>query len=302
MFATLDLIGAIVFPAWLDDTIIEIGPLALKWYGLSYVIGLFGAYMYASRVAETGRFWVPNGHTRGPQIVPTRDDLSDLMFYAFIGILVGGRVGWVILYGTELIWTKPLDIFKVWQGGMSFHGGFLGVCAAVGYAAWRKNTSYMRFADLAWIGAPIGLGLVRIANFINQELYGRVTDVPWAFIFETDSTSQARHPSQLYEAFLEGFVLWMILRIMTKRGGLTKPGLVTGAGVAGYGAFRFFVEFFREPDATLFGPLSRGMAYSLPMVFIGLGVMIWAARRAAVEPTYAARVAKDGTTPKPKEA
>lgn len=302
MFATLDLIGAIVFPAWLDDTIIEIGPLALKWYGLSYVIGLFGAYMYASRVAETGRFWVPNGATRGPQIVPTRDDLSDLMFYAFIGILVGGRVGWVILYGTELIWTKPLDIFKVWQGGMSFHGGFLGVCAAVGYAAWRKNTSYMRFADLAWIGAPIGLGLVRIANFINQELYGRVTDVPWAFIFETDSTSQARHPSQLYEAFLEGFVLWLILRIMTKRGGLTKPGLVTGAGVAGYGAFRFFVEFFREPDATLFGPLSRGMAYSLPMVFIGLGVMIWAARRAAVKPSYAARVAKDGTTPKPKEA
>ena len=294
MFALFELIGAIVFPSWLDDTIIQIGPIALKWYGLSYVIGLFGAYLYASRVAETGKYWLPNGGaTRGPQIVPTRDDLSDLMFYAFIGILLGGRLGWVILYGGTQIWENPLDVLMIWKGGMSFHGGFLGVCAAVGYAAWRKKTSYMRFADLAWIGAPIGLGLVRIANFINQELYGRATDVPWAFIFETDFTSQPRHPSQLYEAFLEGFVLWLILRIMTKRGGLTKPGLITGAGVAGYGAFRFFVEFFREPDASLFGPLSRGMAYSLPMVIIGLGVMIWAARRKAVDPVYAARLAAD---------
>lgn len=292
MFALTDLIGAIVFPSWLDDTIFSIGPFALRWYGLSYVVGLFGAYLYGARVAEQGRYWLPSGLTRGPLIVPTRNDLSDLMFYAFIGILAGGRIGWVLLYGTELIWTAPLDIFKVWQGGMSFHGGFLGVCAAVGYAAWRKNTSYMRFADLAWVGAPIGLGLVRLANFVNQELYGRVTDVPWAFIFETDPTSQPRHPSQLYEAFLEGFLLWLILRIMTKRGALTKPGLVTGAGVAGYGLFRFSVEFVREPDATLFGPLTRGMAYSLPMVVIGAGVMLWAVRRRAVEPVYANRQAE----------
>ncbi|MGB6228823.1 MAG: prolipoprotein diacylglyceryl transferase [Litorimonas sp.] len=292
MFVLFDLFGAIVFPEWLDETIVEIGPVALRWYGLSYIVGLFGAYFYAARVAETGRYWVPSGPTRAPQIVPTREDLSDLMFYAFFGIILGGRIGWVILYGGADIWSRPLDILKVWEGGMSFHGGFLGVCAAVGYAAWRKKTSYMRFADLAWIGAPIGLGLVRIANFINQELYGRVTDVPWAFIFETDFTSQPRHPSQLYEAFLEGFLLWFILRLMTKRGALTKPGLVTGAGVAGYGLFRFSVEFVREPDATLFGPLTRGMAYSLPMVLIGVAVMIWAYRRQAVAPVYAARLAK----------
>ncbi len=302
----IDFIAAIRFPPWISEDVPFTGGF-VKWYGLAYVVGLFGAYLYAARQAETRARWLPIGATRGPQIVPTRDDLSDLMFYAFLGIIAGGRLGYVILYDTDLIWTEPLQIiFGIRGGGMSFHGGFLGVCAAVGYAAWRKNTSYMRFADLAWIGAPIGIGLVRLTNFINQELWGRPTDVPWAFIFpKTDEGLTPRHPSQLYEAFLEGLVLWLILRFLTTKGGLSKPGLITGAGVAGYGIFRFSVEFFREHDPIpqfgtypMIGELTRGMAYSLPMIIVGTGVMIWAWRRKAVDPIYA----RDQKTEEPVNA
>lgn len=291
-------IGAIPFPSWIDSTAFSIGPISIEWYGISYVVGLLLAYLYAAKIAENKAYWTPTGPTRGPLIVPTRNDLGDLMFYAFIGILAGGRLGYVLLYDTDMIWTDPLQIvLGIRGGGMSFHGGFLGVCAAVGYAAWRKKTSYMRFADLAWVGAPIGLGLVRIANFVNQELYGRATDVPWAFIFQTDPDRLPRHPSQLYEAFLEGLVLWFILRLMTKRGALTKPGLITGAGVAGYGLFRFCVEFVRTPDPIpQFGLLTRGMAYSLPMVAVGLFVIIWAMRRNAVTPHYVAEQADKAAT------
>jgi len=293
MLTFIDLIGAIIFPSWLSEDIISIGPITLKWYGVAYVVGLFGAYLYAARIAETGKYWLTSGATRGPLIVPTRDDLSDLMFYAFIGILAGGRLGYILFYSTDTIWTAPQDIIKVWEGGMSFHGGFLGVCAAIGYAAWRKKTSYMRFADVAAIGAPIGLGLVRVTNFINQELYGRPTDVAWGVIFPKAPDSLPRHPSQLYEAFLEGLVLWIILRILTTRfKALTKPGLVTGAFVMGYGLFRFGVEFVRTPDnIPQFGMLTRGMAYSLPMILVGFLVIVWAMRRDAVEPAYAARAA-----------
>ncbi|WP_298912160.1 prolipoprotein diacylglyceryl transferase [uncultured Algimonas sp.] len=304
MISLIDLFGAIVFPTWLDETALEIGPVSVKWYGIAYVVGLFAAYLYAVRIAETGKHWLPPGPTRGPQIIPTREDLSDLMFYAFLGILIGGRIGFVLLYSIDMIWTAPFDVLKIWDGGMSFHGGFLGVCAAVGYAAWRKKTSYMRFADLACIGAPIGLGLVRITNFVNQELYGHPTDLPWGVIFQTAPDSLPRHPSQLYEAFLEGFVLWLILRVLTTRfKGLTKPGLITGVFVMGYGVFRFMVEFVRTPDnIPQFGMLTRGMAYSLPMVAVGLGVAIWAARRAAVEPAYASRRIGTGKTATPGTA
>ena len=292
MIVSLSIVGAILFPGWISENAIEIGSFTVKWYGVAYVVGLVLAYLYAARVAETGKYWLPTGETRAPQIVPTREDLSDLMFYAFIGIIAGGRLGYVILYSTDMIWTAPQDIILgIRGGGMSFHGGFLGVCAAVGYAAWRKKTSYMRFADLACIGAPIGLGLVRVTNFMNQELYGHPTDMPWGVIFPKAPDSLPRHPSQLYEAFLEGLVLWLILRVLTARfKALSKPGLITGMFVLGYGAFRFMVEFVRTPDPIpQFGMLTRGMAYSLPMVAVGLGVAIWAARRQAVSPVYAAQ-------------
>lgn len=295
MITFIDLIGAIIFPTWISEDAFSLGPITVKWYGIAYVVGLFSAYLYAARVAEVKTYWLASEPTRGPLIVPTREDLSDLMFYAFIGIFVGGRLGWVILYSTDMLWTAPQDIvLGIRGGGMSFHGGFLGVCAAIGYTAWRKKTSYMRIADFAAIGAPIGIGLVRITNFMNQELYGRPTEMAWGVIFQKAPDSLPRHPSQLYEAFLEGLVLWLILRILTTRfKAMSKPGLVTGAFVLGYGVFRFGVEFVRTPDnIPQFGLLTRGMAYSLPMVVIGLIVVVWAVRRDAVTPAYARKANK----------
>ncbi|MGB3456060.1 MAG: prolipoprotein diacylglyceryl transferase [Litorimonas sp.] len=287
-----DFIGAIVFPSWISENAFEIGSFQVKWYGIAYIVGLYGAYMYAARVAEAGRNWLPAGPVRGPEIVPTRDDLYDLMFAAFFGIIVGGRLGYVILYDTSMIWTAPQDIvLGIRGGGMSFHGGFVGVCLAVLYTAWRKKTSVLRYADLTAIGAPIGIGLVRLTNFVNQELYGHPTDLPWGVIFPKAPDSLPRHPSQLYEAFLEGLVLFLILRLLTRRfKALSRPGLATGAFILGYGIFRFFVEFVRTPDPIpQFGMLTRGMAYSLPMIVIGLALTIWAARRASVDPAYAAK-------------
>ena len=287
MFAILiEMFGAITFPSWIDDEAFPLGPLSVKWYGISYIIGIYGAYFYSARMAKRPDVWITDGTARKTEIVPNKVMLQDFMFYCFVGIIVGGRLGYILFYSTDTIWKAPLDIFKVWDGGMSFHGGFLGVCAAVWYAAWRKKLDLWRVADVIAIGAPLGLLSVRfLGNFVNQELYGRVTDVPWGFIFATAPDSQPRHPSQLYEAFLEGIVIFLVLRILcTRFKALTKPGICAGTFIMLYGLFRFMVEFVREPDATMFGPLTRGMAYSLPMVVVGLAILIWAARRAPVSP------------------
>ena len=282
----IDMFGAITFPTWIKDEAFALGPLSVKWYGISYILGIYGAYFYAASVAKRRDVWIAGGATRKPEIVPNKVMLQDLMFYCLIGIIAGGRIGYILFYSTSTIWTAPLDIFKVWDGGMSFHGGFLGVCAAVFYTKWRKELNLWRIADVTAIGAPLGLLSVRfLGNFINQELYGRVTDMPWGFIFATAPDSQPRHPSQLYEAFLEGIVIFLVLRLLCiKFKALTKPGICAGAFILMYGAFRFFVEFFREPDAAMFGPLTRGMTYSLPMVFVGLAIVIWAMRRSPVSP------------------
>ncbi len=282
----IDLINAIPFPDWISPDVISIGNFGIKWYGLAYIAGLYGAYFYAASLVKKRDIWIASGATRQPELVPTKIMLQDLMFYCLIGIIVGGRLGYVALYSPSMFIEAPLDVFKVWQGGMAFHGGFLGVCAAVIYAHWRKKLGLARIADMAAVGAPLGLLAVRFfGNFFNQELYGRVTDVPWAFIFATAPDSQPRHPSQLYEAFLEGIVIFLVLRILClKFKALTKPGLCAGMFVFLYGVFRFFIEFFREPDATQFGALTRGMTYSLPMIVIGLAVVIWAVRRSPVSP------------------
>ena len=305
MLALFADINAIVFPSWLDDEAFGIGPISVKWYGLAYLAGVFGAYYYAYRMCARKDVWVSGQVTRLPELIPSKLMLQDLMFYCLLGIIVGGRLGSVLLYGfgdlstyfdkmpENELWAKFLATFMVWKGGMSFHGGFLGVCGAVFYMHWRKKLGLMRIADLTAIGAPIGLGLVRLANFVNEELYGRVTDVPWAFIFSTDQTSQPRHPSQLYEAFLEGLVIWLVLRVLcTRFKALTKPGVCAGTFIMLYGLFRFSVEFVREPDADMFGPLTRGMAYSLPMAVIGLALLIWAWKRAPVSPKRVAEPAK----------
>jgi phosphatidylglycerol---prolipoprotein diacylglyceryl transferase len=281
---SLELVRAIPFPDWIKPEAFAIGPLSVKWYGISYILGLFGAYYYANRSSANQSIWQHNKATGEPVLVPNKRMLEDLMFFSLIGIIVGGRIGFILLYGLGDYIKDPVRIFKVWEGGMAFHGGFLGVCVAAIYLAKSRKLRLMRVADILAISAPIGLFLVRLANFVNQELYGRVADVPWAFIFTQNGFPLSpRHPSQLYEAFLEGAVIFSVLWFASRNFKiLTKPGLATGMFLAMYGSFRIFVEFFREPDATLFGPLTRGMTYSLPMVIIGILVIIWAAKRAPV--------------------
>ncbi|MEP3654712.1 MAG: prolipoprotein diacylglyceryl transferase [Litorimonas sp.] len=282
----LSIITAIDFPSWLREDVFTIGSFSLKWYGLGYVVGLFGAYLYAVSLTKRRDVWLQSGPTRIPVVVPTKEMLSDLMFYCLIGIIAGGRLGWVALYSPETFLT-PLEVFKVWTGGMSFHGGFLGVVGAGIYASWKFKIEVFRIGDLASIGAPIGIGIVRLfGNFINQELWGRPTDLPWAMRFPKDPDFLARHPSQLYEAFLEGLVLFLILRVLAVRyKALTKPGIIFGSMVFFYGLFRFCIEFVREPDnIPQFGMLTRGMAYSLPMIIIGAIIIVWAYGRAPVSP------------------
>lgn len=268
----INIISATNFPKWLSSEILNIGPLSIKWYGVSYIIAIYSGYYYSISVIQNPNFWFNNKTSIDKNKIPNKVILQDLMFYSLLGIIIGGRVGYIALYNTSTIWTSPLDIFKVWQGGMSFHGGFLGVCLAVYYSKLKNKCNLWRLSDLIAIGAPLGLFAVRVlGNFLNQELYGRVTDVPWAMIFSTDPNLLPRHPSQLYEAFLEGLVIFIFLRyIMFKFKALMIPGLCTGFFIFLYGCFRLAVEFFREPDnINQFGVLTRGMAYSIPMIIIG---------------------------------
>ncbi len=285
----ISLFQAIDFPSWIKPEIFKIPgtPLALTWYGLSYVVGIFLAYRWAVRSVKNKEIWRPNQMTRGSELIPNQTKLEDFAFWCFLGIIVGGRVGYIILYDLQDTLLDPLSALKVWNGGMSFHGGFAGVCLAAWWINRRNPISLWRWADMAAIGAPIGLGAVRIANFINQELYGRETDVPWAFVFRSDPQLLARHPSQLYEAFLEGFVIFLVLwYVSRKHKALTKPGICAGLFFLLYGCFRTFVEFFREPDASLFFGITRGMAYSIPMIIIGLLILRWALKRPPVAPKF----------------
>lgn len=283
-----DLIYAIPFPDWIKPDIFKIGNFGVKWYGVAYVVGVFLAFYYAVKTTEKKPIWQITDISRGPELIPNRHMLEDFMFFCLLGIILGGRIGSILLYDTAQYLENPLRIFMIWKGGMAFHGGFLGVCVAVWYMARSRKMEIWRIADMAAIGAPIGIGLVRITNFINQELYGRATDLPWGFVFNTDATSQPRHPSQLYEAALEGLVIFLLLRIAThKYKTLTRPGITAGLFIFLYGLFRILVENVREPDPIAqFGFLTRGMAYSLPMLIIGGAILYWASRRPPVSPKY----------------
>tara|TARA_R110002167_G_scaffold19055_6_gene70756 strand:- start:42735 stop:43595 length:861 start_codon:yes stop_codon:yes gene_type:complete len=246
------------FPV-IDPIIFSIGPVALRWYGMMYLIGFLGAMFIANKAADkSGGEW-------------TRDQVSDLLFYGFLGVILGGRVGYVLFYQFDYFLAEPLYLFKIWTGGMSFHGGLLGVIAAVYIFARKTNKSFLTVGDFVVPLVPIGLGMGRLGNFINAELWGRQTDVPWAMVFPTDSLQLPRHPSQLYEFFLEGVVLFVILTVVTR-----KPrnlGLASGIFLIGYGVFRTIIEFFREPDAHLglyFSFISKGQILSIPMILAGM--------------------------------
>lgn len=243
----------------IDPIIFSIGPVALRWYGMMYLIGFLGAMLIANKAADkSGGEW-------------TRDQVSDLLFYSFLGVILGGRVGYVLFYQWEYFLADPLYLFQIWQGGMSFHGGLLGVITAVYIFSRKTNKSFLKVGDFVVPLVPIGLGMGRLGNFINAELWGRQTDVPWAMIFPTDSLQLPRHPSQLYEFFLEGVVLFIILHLMAR-----KPrslGLASGTFLIGYGIFRSIIEFYREPDAHLglyFSFISKGQILSVPMILVGM--------------------------------
>jgi phosphatidylglycerol:prolipoprotein diacylglycerol transferase len=266
---------AIPFPI-VDPVLIEIGPIAIRWYALAYIVGIFLGWWYAKTLVRNQAIWGPAGSPMKPS------DIDDFVVWCAVGIILGGRVGYVLFYDLPRFLENPLEIFALWHGGMSFHGGFLGtVLAMVIFARIRKIPTWS-LIDVIAPSVTFGLFLGRLANFINGELYGRATDVSWAMVFP-DGGPEPRHPSQLYEALLEGIVLFIVLRILTNRlGKLQQPGFVSGAFAAGYGAARTFVEFFREPDIQigyLAGGLTMGMLLSVPMILFGVGLMIWSVRR-----------------------
>lgn len=263
----------IAFPVF-DPVAISIGPIAIRWYALAYIGGIVLGWIYARSLVKKERLW------GGPAPI-TLVQLDDFILWVTIGIIVGGRTGYVLFYNPAYFLQHPAEILQLWNGGMSFHGGFLGCVAAVMLFALKNNISILSLGDITTAVAPIGILLGRIANFINSELWGRPADssVPWAMVFPNGGPLP-RHPSQLYEAGLEGILLFLILAIMIRKGALKRPGLILGSFIAIYALARITGEFFREPDPQLgflWGGLTMGMLLSVPMIVAGaiLIVMSW---------------------------
>jgi phosphatidylglycerol:prolipoprotein diacylglycerol transferase len=266
---------AIPYPV-IDPILVEFGPITIRWYALAYVFGILLGWFYARRIVGNDSLWGPSGSP----IAKRRID--DLVVFGTIGIVVGGRLGYILVYDLQRFIDEPARIFALWEGGMSFHGGLIGVVVATVLFARFNKIPVWSLVDVIAVVAPIGLFLGRIANFINAELYGRVSDVPWAMVFPTGG-DLPRHPSQLYEAGLEGITLALVLAVLAYRGKLLRrPGFISGAFVAGYGTARTIGELFREPDPQLgfiAGDLTMGMMLSIPMILLGIVVMVVAGRR-----------------------
>jgi phosphatidylglycerol---prolipoprotein diacylglyceryl transferase len=266
----------IPFPA-INPVLISIGPFSIRWYALAYIVGIIAGWFYARAMIARQRYW------GGPAPI-TVADYDDFIIWITIGIIAGGRIGYVLFYNLKEFAAHPVQIFELWNGGMSFHGGVAGCVVATVLFALRRGLPMLTLGDVTTAVAPIGLFLGRIANFINGELWGRPTDVPWAMIFPNGGPIP-RHPSQLYEATLEGLVLLIVLGAMVRIGALKRPGLITGAFFFLYGVARTICEFFREPDAQLeaftrsTGGLTMGMLLCIPLMIAGLGLIALALSR-----------------------
>lgn len=261
---------ALPFPD-IDPIALSLGPLQIRWYALAYLVGFLMGWRYILMLAKKmpGR--------------PDKNDIDDFVPWAVAGVILGGRIGYVLFYNLPFYAGDPWEALKIWQGGMSFHGGAAGVILALFIYPMRRGFSVLRLSDLVCAAVPIGLFFGRIANFINGELYGRAApNVPWAVVFPGGGEIP-RHPSQLYEAVLEGAVLFIILLALYRMKSVReRPGLVSAAFLIGYGVFRGFVEFFREPDAQIgfvIGQISMGQILCLPMIVFGAGIIIYALRR-----------------------
>ena len=269
--AAMITLAVLTFPN-IDPVIFSIGPFAVRWYALAYIVGLIFGVWYMKQLVSKPALW--SGTT--PSATPLQID--DMFLWAMAGVVLGGRIGYLLFYGWVRVLDDPLYIFRVWEGGMSFHGGFFGVIIASYIYGKRNGIGLDRLLDLGAAATPVGLGLGRLANFINGELYGRETDVPWAFVFPNDLTGLPRHPSQLYEAALEGVLLFAVINYRVYRFKiLTKPGRAAGLYALIYGLSRIAVEFVREPDAQLgfFGGFfTMGMILSLPLLAIGIWLLL----------------------------
>ena len=253
----------------ISPVLFEIGPFALRWYALAYVAGLIAAWWLGKRLVADDRLWGGRAH-------PTPVDIDDLIVYAALGVVLGGRLAYVLFYNPNFYLAHPLEVFSTWHGGMSFHGGLVGSMLAMVFLARRRGFPILSLFDTMAPVAPIGLFLGRLGNFVNGELWGRVSDVPWAMVFPTGGP-EPRHPSQLYEAGLEGILLFAIVGLVVRAGGLARPGLTSGLFGVGYALARIGVEFVREPDEQLgylFGGwLTMGMVLSLPLLLAGLAFL-----------------------------
>jgi len=270
---------AITFPVF-DPIAFSIGWFVIRWYALAYIGGIVLGWIYARSLVKKERLW-------GGPVPITLVQLDDFILWVTLGIIVGGRTGYVLFYNPAFFIQHPAEIFQLWNGGMSFHGGFMGCVIAVMGFAMRNNISILSLGDITTAVGPIGLFLGRLANFINSELWGRTADssVPWAMVFPNGGPLP-RHPSQLYEAGLEGILLFAILAVMVRMGALKRPGLILGSFIAIYGLARITAEFFREPDPQLgflWGGLTMGMLLSVPMIIVGAILIMMAWRREAPE-------------------
>ncbi len=270
----------IAFPVF-DPVAFAIGPFVVRWYALAYIGGIVLGWIYARALLKNEKLW-------GGPVPITLAQMDDFVLWVTIGIIVGGRTGYVLFYNPVFFVQHPTEILELWKGGMSFHGGFLGCVVAVIVFSRRNGLPILSLGDIVTAVGPIGLFLGRLANFINSELWGRPADssVPWAMVFPNGGPVP-RHPSQLYEAALEGVVLFTILAVMIRMGALKRRGLILGSFIAIYGIARIIGEFFREPDPQLgflWGGLTMGMLLSVPMIIAGAVIMVVAWRRKATEP------------------
>ena len=266
------MIAALVYPN-IDPIALRLGPFAVRWYGIAYLIGFAAAYAVMRALV---RRW---------KLDLSDDDMLNIILAAVIGVLLGGRLGYVFFYGGSEYLRDPLRVFAVWDGGMSFHGGLVGILAAGALVAWRSGIPWLTLCDIGSVGAPVGIFFGRLANFINDELWGRVTTVSWGMVFPSGGPLP-RHPSQIYEALLEGLVTLAVVSWIATRGSGPSRGVVFGWLLALYGAFRIFVEFFREPDVQLgflWGGATMGQLLSVPVLVAGVAMVWWSARRSLPE-------------------
>ncbi len=258
---------ALAFPN-IDPVLIQLGPFAIRWYALAYIAGIVVGWRWCLHLLDK------------PPKVMTRQEFDDFLLWATLGIVLGGRLGYVLFYRPSYYLENPLEAVQVWHGGMSFHGGLLGVLLAIGLFARAKRVPYFALADVVACGVPFGLFFGRLANFINGELWGRVTDVPWAMVFPGGGP-EPRHPSQLYQAAMEGVLLWLLLYVVERTGARRRTGLVSGVFMIGYGCARSIGELFRQPDSFMgffAAGTTMGQLLSAPMILFGIYLVVRARR------------------------